>query len=192
MPEDMRSYLRALPALTGNAPELTTAALPADPIEYFKNWLQQAVVADVAEPHAMTLATLDAQGVPDARTLVLKDLDERGWAFASTKSSTKGQQLQHHPYAALMFWWQPLVRSVRLRGPVEEASRAESLADLRARSAAAQQDVEPDDWAVWRVVPDQVEFWQGSQDRRHTRIIYVKKGDHWRLEVPEGVKAMGD
>jgi pyridoxine/pyridoxamine 5'-phosphate oxidase len=111
----------------------------------------------------MTLSTVDADGMPDARVLVLKDVDERGWAFASTRSSVKGGQLDDEPHAALTFWWQPVVRSVRIRGRVVEASRDESLADLRARTAAAQDGVDADDWILWRVVPDRIEFWQGSR-----------------------------
>lgn len=181
----MRSQLRGLPALTGNAPRIDFAALPADPLDLFTTWLQHAVAADVAEPHAMTLSTVDSDGMPDARVLVLKDVNTRGWAFASTKSSIKGQQIDQQPYAALTFWWQPLVRSVRLRGPVVEASREESLADLRARSAAAQQDVDSEDWAVWRLQPTRVEFWQGAQDRRHTRLVYVADGEQWQLVSPQ-------
>ncbi|GAA4474785.1 pyridoxal 5'-phosphate synthase [Enteractinococcus fodinae] len=177
----MRSQLRTLPALTGDAPPIDFAALPADPLDLFTTWLQHAVAAGVEEPHAMTLSTVGDKGMVDARVLVLKDVDTRGWAFASTKSSIKGQQLAQHPYAALTFWWQPLVRSVRLRGPVIESSREENLADLRARSAAAQRDVNPDDWAVWRLQPTRVEFWQGAQDRRHTRIVYAANGDQWHM-----------
>lgn len=78
--------------MIGDAPAPTSTALPADPNELFKAWLEQAVAAGVAEPHAMTSSTVDEQGVPDARVLVLKDLDARGWAFASTKSSVKGER----------------------------------------------------------------------------------------------------
>ena len=74
------------------------------------------------------------------------------------------------------------MRSVRVRGPVIEASREECLADLRARSAAAQEGVNPDEWVVWRVVPTRVEFWQGSADRRHVRILFLRDGLDWRLE----------
>ena len=179
---DMRSRLRSLPALAGVAPELEIEALPSNPVELFGEWFEQAVAAGVAEPHAMTLSTVDDHGVPDARVLVLKDLDERGWAFASTQSSRKGKQLTARPNAALTFWWQPVMRSVRIRGQVVEASRAESLADLRARSLEAQQGVDAEDWTVWRVVPTRVEFWQGAADRRHTRLVFVRENDQWRLE----------
>lgn len=184
MSDQMRARLRALPVLHGSAPGLDTDALPPSPSILFQHWLEHAVQAGVAEPHTMTLSTADHDGMPDARVLTLKDFDERGWAFASTKSSVKGYQLGARPYAALTFWWQPLVRSIRIRGEVREASRQESLADLRARSTAAQRDTDPDDWTVWRLVPSRVEFWQGSQDRRHIRIVYIAEGTDWRVEAP--------
>lgn len=182
MTHDMRTRLRAEPVLRGSAPELDSS-LPANPVELFRQWFDHAVLASVQEPHAMTVSTVDADGVPDARVLTLKDVNERGWAFASTKSSAKGQQLKAQPYAALTFWWQPLVRCVRVRGKVVEASREDSLADLRARRAAAQQSVDADDWTLWRVVPSRVEFWQGSEDRNHTRIVFVNQDGHWRRDL---------
>jgi pyridoxamine 5'-phosphate oxidase len=177
----VRSHLRALPSLAGVAPTFDREALPADPAVLFLEWLEHAERAGVAEPHAMTLSTVDEHGMSDARILLLKDVDKSGWAFASTRSSAKGVQLAVNPQAALTFWWQPLVRSVRVRGPVVEASREESLADLHARSAAAQEGVDPDDWTVWRVVPSRVEFWQGSEDRHHIRVVFVRSGKAWRV-----------
>lgn len=175
--------LRGLPSLVGEAPAFDPASLPADPVALFLEWLGVAVRAGVPEPHAMTLSTVDAAGAPDARVLILKDVDVRGWAFASTASSSKGRQLRQRPAAALSFWWQPLVRAVRVRGEVVEASREESLADLRARSVEAQRGVDPDDWTLWRVKPTGVEFWQGSPDRDHHRIAYAASGDTWRIDA---------
>jgi len=177
----MRSHLRALPSLAGTAPTFDRESLPGDPVELFLEWFEHVERAGVAEPHAMTLSTVDEHGVPDARILLLKDVDESGWAFASTKTSAKGLQLAANPQAALTFWWQPLARSVRIRGPVVETSREESLADLHARSAAAQEGVDPDDWTVWRVVPTRVEFWQASEDRHHIRVVFLRSGDAWRV-----------
>lgn len=182
MTDETRSLLRSIPSLTGAAPVLDLDELPSDPVALFLDWLAEARRCDVAEPHAMILSTVDRQGVPDARVVVLKDVDADGWAFASTKTSAKGSQLEESSHAALTFWWQPIVRSVRVRGPVVEAPREESLADLRARSAAAQDGVDPDDWTVWRVVPIRVEFWQGSTDRQHARIVFVRDEAGWRVE----------
>lgn len=173
------AWLRARPTLTGSAPTLHPDSPPDDPLALFLNWITTAAEAGVAEPHAATLATVDADGVPDARTLILKDADERGWAFAGPRSSAKGRQLAARPAAALNFWWQPQRRAVRVRGPVQEASAEESAADLQARSAAARAGVAEGDWVLWRVVPSRIEFWQGAEDRQHVRIVYVRDGSDW-------------
>ncbi|WP_336244343.1 pyridoxamine 5'-phosphate oxidase family protein [Microbacterium sp. JZ31] len=150
---DVAAWLRALLALSGVPSPIDAGALPADPVEMFLAWIGEAVDAGVPEPHAATLATVDPDGIPDARTLILKDVGSRGWAFAGTRSSGKGRQLAHRPAAALDFWWQPLMRAVRARGPVVEATRAESEADLAARSPAAREGIPTEDWVLWRLVP---------------------------------------
>lgn len=183
---EMPHRLRALPALAGTPLGIDTAALPNEPLALFDAWLASAVEAGVAEAHAMTVATLDADGIPDARTLLLKRFGEAGWEFAGPASSRKGQQVAAHPVAALSFWWQPLVRAVRIRGEVVEASREDSEADLAARSPEAQRDVAPGDWRLWRVQPVRVEFWEGSTDRRHTRVVYERASEAWTLTVLQG------
>ncbi len=180
---DTAAWLRAQPALSGSAPVFDTAALPDDPVALFLEWISHAAEAGVAEPHAAALATVDADGMPDARTLILKGVDTRGWAFAGPRSSAKAGQLAATPAAALNFWWQPLMRAVRVRGGVEEASPQECAADLAARSAAARADVADGDWVLWRIVPSRVEFWQGSRDRRHVRVVYTADGTGWRREL---------
>lgn len=194
MPTDFRSlssdtgsWLRAQPALTGVAPSIDLSELPVDPVPLFLDWIRHAASAGVAEPHAATLATVDGDGIPDARTLILKNVDERGWAFAGARSSRKGSQLASTPAGALNFWWQPLVRAVRVRGRVQEAGEAESAADLAARSAAARAGIAQGDWALWRLVPTRVEFWQGAVDRDHTRIVYRRTEAAWDLTVAGAV-----
>ncbi|MDR7251635.1 pyridoxamine 5'-phosphate oxidase [Nocardioides sp. BE266] len=174
--------LRRIPSLTGSAPSIDLHDLPRDPTEMFAAWLDVALDRGVPEPVAATLATVDDDGVPDARTLIIKAVDEHGWAFAGTASSRKGQQLAACPNAALTLWWQPLVRAVRARGAVVEASRDDAAADLAARSEAARTGVDPEDWRLWRLVPSRVEFWQGSPDRRHLRIVYTRDGAGWHLD----------
>ncbi|MFD1716205.1 pyridoxine/pyridoxamine 5'-phosphate oxidase [Georgenia deserti] len=183
MVEPLRPTLRTLPSLTGRSPVPDLAALPADPMRMFRDWLDLAIASAVPEPHTMTLSTVDDDGVPDARVLILKEVDETGWAFASTAESRKGRQLAARPAAALSFWWQPLARAVRVRGPVVEATRAESEEDLQARSPTAQAEVAGETWTLWRVRPTRVEFWRGSPDRRHLRIVYRRDGESWRASV---------
>ena len=177
------AWLRSLRTLSGDAPAFDPARAPADPVVLFRDWLADAVARGVAEPHAMTLATVDPDGLPDARTLILKDVGDAGWAFAGHRHSAKGAQLGARPAAALSFWWQPLVRAVRVRGSVHEASAEESAADLAARSPAARAGIAAGDWVLWRVVPERIEFWQGAQDRDHLRLVY-RRGEHgWTRAV---------
>lgn len=183
-PPDVSAWLRAQPALAGSAPHLDLDDLPDDPARLFVDWIRAAAAAGVTEPHAATLATVDEEGVPDARTLILKDVDGRGWAVAGLRFSAKAAQLAARPAAALNFWWQPQLRAVRLRGAVREASREDSEADLAARSPAARAGIEPGAWVLWRIIPTRVEFWQGAPDRLHTRLVYEKRGDAgWTHEV---------
>lgn len=183
MSDDVRRRLAEIPALTGTPPELDMDGLPDDPVAVFLNWLDEAVAAGVPEPRTMTLATADGDGVPDARMLILKDVGDRGWAFASTASSRKGAQLAANAAAALNFWWQPQTRAVRVRGRVVEGTPEESSDDLAARSPQARAQVAEGDWRLWWVQPDRIEFWQGSPDRKHLRIVYAPTGDSWTHEV---------
>jgi len=118
-------------------PAFDPGAAPDAPLPLFHAWFAEAVAAGQAEPHTMSLATVDAEGRPDVRTLMLHDADERGWHFATHRTSAKGRQLAARPHAALGFYWPAQGRQVRVRGPVTACSPAESRADLRVRSTGA-------------------------------------------------------
>lgn len=178
---ELTRWLRDRPSLTGTPPPLDISDLPADPCELFDTWIRAAADAGIPEVRAATLATADAAGRPDARTLILKGVSTDGWEFAGPRSSAKGHQLAENPAAALNFWWQPAMRAVRVRGTVHEATAAESAADFGARPASA--DAQPGEWALWRLVPERIEFWQGSPDRRHVRIVFTRDGDGWTREA---------
>lgn len=191
---DLGRWLRALPTLQGTAPHLSYSDLPDEPIEMFEAWLRGAVDAGVPEAHVATLATAGADRMPDARTLVLKDAHpDRGFAVAGPLSSAKGIQLAQVPMAALNFWWQPLVRAVRVQGTVARASGAEVEADLAARPAASQ--TARGDWMRWWIRPQRVEFWQGSEDRNHHRVIYRRVENAWECSgkgaAPDGQDEKG-
>lgn len=106
--------------------------LEPDPLRQFERWFAEAAAA-VAVPEGMTLATATADGRPSARTVLLKAVDERGFTFHTSYESRKGGELAANPRAALLFWWQPLGRQVRVEGPVERVSREESEAYFRTR-----------------------------------------------------------
>ena len=110
-----RSYLRTLPVLSGTGMSFEIERALADPVSLFVAWLQQAIAAGVSEPHAMTISTIDEQGMPRARVLILKAVDDAGWHFAVSSVRQKGRDLAAHPVAALTFYWPALVRQVRYR-----------------------------------------------------------------------------
>ena len=105
-----------------------------EPYGLFAEWLEAAKAGEPNDANAMTLATLDAEGVPDARIVLLKDVDARGFTFFSNQESAKGEQLWAHPAAALVFHWKSLRRQVRVRGVVEQVSAAEADAYFASRA----------------------------------------------------------
>ena len=106
--------------------ELTEAEAGDDPFALLRRWLDDALQANLIEPNAMCLATVDEQGNPDARFVLLRGLTDDGLVFYTNGNSAKGKQLAHHPYATLVFWWGALERQVRLRGRIEPVSDAEA------------------------------------------------------------------
>jgi pyridoxamine 5'-phosphate oxidase len=104
-----------------------------DPVRQFTVWLEQAIAAQVIEPTAMTLATATADGAPSARMVLLKGVDERGFAFYTDYRSRKGSELAANPRAALVFWWGELERQVRITGHVTRVTSEESEAYYRSR-----------------------------------------------------------
>ena len=105
----------------------------ANPFKQFDEWFQQAVAAKVDLPNAMTLATATKEGVPSARTVLLKDFDEEGFVFYTNYDSPKGKELAENPDAALVFYWRELGRQVRLTGRVNQVSEEESDCYFRSR-----------------------------------------------------------
>ena len=114
---------------------LTEAQAPDEPFALFHQWFSDAVKTEQApvEANAMTLATVDAQGRPHCRVLLLKGLDEAGFTFFTNYTSAKGQQLAVHPFAAMTFFWPTLERQVRIEGRVEKVSPQESDAYYQVR-----------------------------------------------------------
>jgi pyridoxamine 5'-phosphate oxidase len=110
----------------------------ADPIAQFERWFDDARRAEVHEPNAMTLATVDAAGQPAARVVLLKGVDRRGLAFFTNRDSRKARELFANPRAALVFWWGPLQRQVRFEGTVEDVEAAEADAYFASRPKGSQ------------------------------------------------------
>ena len=97
-----------------------------DPIVEFGQWFQQAIDLELELPNAMVVATVDEQNKPAARYVLLKSFDDAGFVFFTHAVSAKGRQLAGNPAAALVFYWSPIHRQVRIEGQVEEVSKAEA------------------------------------------------------------------
>jgi pyridoxamine 5'-phosphate oxidase len=158
----------------------------------------------------MALATADARGIPSARMVLLKQADLRGLVFFTHTTSRKGRELAANPRAALLFYWEPLGRQVRVEGTVEEIAPEESDAyfgtrplgariganvsrqseplatrEELERQVAAFADPDPSRPATWggyRVRPAVWEFWQHRDDRLHDRFRYTRSGEAWLIE----------
>jgi pyridoxamine 5'-phosphate oxidase len=109
-----------------------------DPLALFAEWLAAATASEPNDPNGVALATTDADGLPDVRMVLLKEVDARGFVFYSNSQSAKGRQLAANPKAALLFHWKSLRRQVRVRGPVEVVTQAESDAYFEGRARSSQ------------------------------------------------------
>lgn len=109
-----------------------------DPIALFGEWLAAAVKTEPNDANAMTLATVDNEGLPDARMVLLKGVDDAGFTFFTNFESAKGRELLAHPKAALVFHWKSLRRQVRVRGDVAPVSEAEADAYFASRARSSQ------------------------------------------------------
>jgi len=117
---------------------LDEAHVAPTPLQQFERWFDEALRASIAEPNAMTLATVGADGRPAARIMLLKGFDERGFVFFTNYASRKGRELAAHPEVALLFFWPELERQVRIEGTVAKVSDAESAEYFASRPRASQ------------------------------------------------------
>jgi pyridoxamine 5'-phosphate oxidase len=152
-----RNYARA---------ELDEGSVDPDPLRQLSAWLEAAVRAELLEPAAMTLATATRAGVPSARIVLLKGLDERGLVFFTDQRSRKGQELDANPVAALVFWWGELERQVRVSGTVSRVSDSDSEQYFRSRPLGSRLGA----WASQQstVVPDRATLdtrWEAASRR---------------------------
>lgn len=112
---------------------LDERSVAADAIEQFTIWWNEAINSNIHEVNAMTLATATKEGIPSARTVLLKDYDEQGFVFFTNYNSSKGNEIELNPYAALVFFWKELERQLRIQGSVEKTSSEESDAYFNSR-----------------------------------------------------------
>ncbi|MGD8379785.1 MAG: pyridoxamine 5'-phosphate oxidase [Gammaproteobacteria bacterium] len=119
---------------------VTRAIAPghADPLAVFDDWYAQAAEADLVEPTAMALATVEPDGTPSVRMVLLKEHGREGFVFYTNYCSPKARALISHPHASLLFWWPPLQRQVRISGSAVRLPEAESDAYFATRPRGSQ------------------------------------------------------
>lgn len=159
---------------------LTEAQAPDEPFALFQKWFNEARQTEQApvEANAMTLATVDEQGRPHCRVLLLKGLDTHGFTFFTNYDSAKGQQLAARPFAAMTFFWPALERQVRIEGRVEKVSPAESDAYFQIRPLGSRLGA----WASpqSRVIADRAEL-EGLLKQTEQRFLDSQPHcpEHW-------------
>ena len=195
--------------------DLNETEVDPNPVIQFQKWFDQACSAQLPEPNAMTIATVNSEGKPSARMVLLKDYDQKGFVFYTNYNSQKGQELTANPYAAIVFWWAQLERQVRITGSVEKISACESDQYFQSRPFNSRlgawtsnqseiissrevleqrlqelqvkyQDLDvprPPHWGGFRVIPAEIEFWQGRSSRLHDRLLYTLCDDgSWKIQ----------
>ncbi|MDZ7682168.1 MAG: pyridoxamine 5'-phosphate oxidase [Fodinibius sp.] len=118
--------------------ELVESEVASNPLDQFITWFEQVLSAELLDANAMTLATATEEGVPSARIVLLKGVDEHGFRFYTNYESRKGQELLQNPRASLCFFWAPLERQVRVEGSVEKLSAGESESYFHRRPRKSQ------------------------------------------------------
>lgn len=191
---------------------LSEESLPDDPIVQFKHWFEDVLKNEKNDPTAMILSTVDDQGCPDSRVVLLKGLDEGNFLFYTNYQSAKAEQMQNKPYAALNFYWPQMARQVRIRGHVKQVDKEQSDLYFSSRPIKSQISaiispqsheiqnreslekalndliqkhgqepvLRPTYWGGYIVIPDEIEFWQGRDNRLHDRIHYYRQEGQWK------------
>ncbi|SEM21072.1 pyridoxamine 5'-phosphate oxidase [Halomonas caseinilytica] len=152
--------------------------VPDDPLALFDEWLALALETEGDDGNVMTLATADSQGMPHARVVLLKDVSEQGLVFYTNYQSHKGSELANVPHAALVFWWPSLGRQVRVEGPVEQVSDAESDAYFASRPRASQLGA----WVATQSVVIPGRNWLEEREQRFQRAYEgqeIERPGHW-------------
>ena len=190
-----------------HAEPLSLENTPADPLDMFRQWFEQMLIAKLEDPNAMVLATVDEHGIPDARVVLLKGLVKNQFIFYTNYQSNKAKHLAQNPYAALNFYWPSLCRQIRIQGKVMKTSASVSDEYFASRPEDSQvgaivsqqshpvtrQGLEtavinytkehrppyqrPHYWGGYSLVANVIEFWHGRSSRLHDRIHYAKSNN---------------
>lgn len=156
--------------------ELRKNQLINNPIEQFKVWFNHAVNMEVLEVNAMTLATASIGGMPSARIVLLKEVDEKGFVFFTNYEGRKGKELELNPLAALLFFWIELEQQVRIEGKVKKVSKKESDAYFNLRPLESKMSA---------IVSKQSEVVQSREQLEERWINCLKDNYEKKIKRPE-------
>ena len=156
---------------------LEVADLDPDPLVQVRRWFDEAVAADVLEPNAMVLATADEHGAPSARTVLLKEVDDRGFVLYTNRTSRKGREMAANPRAALVVPWIALARQVVVQGEVEPVDDATSDAYFATRPRGSQVGAWASEQSSVLSGRDELEARFAAADARFTDD--VPRPPHW-------------
>ena len=193
--------------------KLSRESLLDNPFDQFTLWMNQAIEAKVQDPTAMSVATMNSQGKPWQRMVLLKGFNEQGFVFYTNLGSRKAKEIENNAQVSLHFPWLQLDRQVIVGGRAERLSTAEVIkyfvsrprdsqlaawaskqsSHIHSRQALETQFAQikqkfakgeiplPDFWGGYRVVPEEIEFWQGGESRLHDRFCFKRDDDEWNI-----------
>ncbi len=161
------------PLITG---DFTQAS---DPFALFRAWMADASASEPNDPNAMTLATVDADGLPNARIVLLKGFDERGFCFFTNTRSAKGRELDGAGKAAIVFHWKSLARQVRARGLVARVSDAEADAYYLSRPWGSRIGAWASDQSQPLASRDELVARVAEVEKRHPEGSNLPRPPHW-------------
>jgi pyridoxamine 5'-phosphate oxidase len=193
--------------------KLSRESLLDNPFDQFKLWMAQAIEANIQDPTAMSVATVNAHGKPWQRMVLLKDFSDKGFVFYTNLGSRKAAEIEANSHVSLHFPWLQLDRQVIVGGRAERLSTVDVMKYFLSRPKGSQlaawaskqssrissrQALEtqfaqikdkfangdiplPDFWGGYRVVPEEIEFWQGGENRLHDRFQFTRENGHWDI-----------
>ena len=193
--------------------KLSRESLLDNPFDQFTLWMNQAIEAKVQDPTAMSVATVNSQGKPWQRMVLLKGFNEQGFVFYTNLGSRKAKEIENNAQVSLHFPWLQLDRQVIVGGRAERLSTGEVIkyflsrprdsqlaawaskqsSHIHSRQALETQFAQikqkfakgeiplPDFWGGYRVVPEEIEFWQGGESRLHDRFCFKRDDDEWSI-----------
>lgn len=164
------------------------------PLELFQNWLAQARETELNDSNAMALSTVDQEGLPDVRMVLLKEASDEGFTFYTHETSAKGSQLLATPKAALLFHWKSLRRQVRIRGNVVVSSDAKADAYFASRARASRLGAWASDQSQPLESPEALKARLAEMEARFGAEGDVPRPPHWRgfCVVPTSIEFWQD